>query len=489
VRALRRLVPAVLLLRAVAPAAAFAKDRPAVEAIAMGSNQSPTAAVANLRYADDDAVQNARVLGLLGAHAALLTSPDAETRELFPEARPDAGATRDGLVKAIERAFDQLARAHAAGQATRFYFFFAGHGDSEDGRPFLQLDDGRLWRDDLAQLLRRSPADENHLVIDACQASLFVGGRGPGGERSPVAPGFSRARGPAWPAHTGLLTAQSAGGQTHEWTEFQGGIFSHEVRSGLLGGADADLDGKVSYRELAAFVARANEAIANRKYRPEVIAAAPGEDLNAVFVQLPDGPLTLQLDTPTGHAYVESERGVRVADLHPAPGSNLQLRLPTDLGALFVQRAVGADEIRIDGKPGHLRLSALEAHPARARARGAAHEAFLQLFSRAFDAASVSAFRAPIDLTAAGPEAAGSAAPRWLPWSVAGTGVAVGAAGLSFALSARSLARTSWDGNGMERQRLAPMIDSRNRAALWLGLSGAVLAAAGAVWALTREAP
>ena len=166
-------------------------------AVVVGSNRSPSTATRDLHYADDDAVQGARTLQLLGASSLLLVDPDAETRDLFPGTRPHARPTRAAVAAAVKQAFAQLASARSTGRRTRFYFFFAGHGDVAAGRPFLQLEDGRLYRDDLAGLLHDSPADEHHLVIDACLASLFVADRGAGGERVAVEPGFSRGTGPS----------------------------------------------------------------------------------------------------------------------------------------------------------------------------------------------------------------------------------------------------------------------------------------------------
>src|SRR5437762_3404086 len=73
----------------------------------------------------------------------------------------------------------------------------------------------------------------------------------------------------------GLLLSSSSHRESHEWDGFEAGVFSHEVRSGLYGAADADGDGEVTYREIAAFVARADAAIPNERFRPQVYAHAP----------------------------------------------------------------------------------------------------------------------------------------------------------------------------------------------------------------------
>jgi hypothetical protein len=378
--------------------AARAADGPLSVAIVVGSNQSPSSNLENLRYGDDDAVQNARTFALLGAQTTLLVSPDAETRELNPTIHPQAAATREALRKAFDDARATLAAAHAAGRKTELYFLFAGHGDMADGRAFLQVDDGRVYREDLAELLRAAGADENHVLVDACYAASFVSDRGPGGARENLPAGFSHTQ-VAWPKRTGFLTARSAGGgQTHEWAEYQSGVFSHELRSGLMGAADVNVDGKVTYREIAAFVRRANEAIPNRRYRPEVSTMPPGGDLDAALASLPAGPLVLEMDTPTaGRSYVETETGVRLVDLHVGAGTPIKLRLPTDMGNLFVEQVTGPStaptrEYRLPAQAGHVMLSALTPEPTPVRARGAGHEAFLHLFARPFDLAAVNSF-------------------------------------------------------------------------------------------------
>ncbi|HVX97026.1 MAG TPA: caspase family protein [Polyangia bacterium] len=382
----------------VAGTAVAATQAPLSVAIVVGSNQSPSSALENLRYGDDDAVQNSRTMELLGAQTTLLVSPDAETRELYPTVHPSSAATRAALRKAFDEAKAALAAAHKQGRTTELYFMFAGHGDKTDGRPFVQLDDGHLYREDLAELLRSAGADENHVIIDACYAASFVNDRGPGGTRESLPAGFSQAQ-TAWPKRTGFLTARSSGGQTHEWAEYQSGVFSHELRSGLMGAADVNVDGKVTYREIAAFVRRANEAIPNRRYRPEVSTLPPGGDLDAALADLPAGPMVLEMDTPsTGRTYVETETGVRLADLHTAPGTAIKLRLPTDLGKMFVEQVDGTGssptrEYRLTPQPGHVLLSALTPEPTPVRARGAGHEAFLHLFARPFDLAAVTAFQ------------------------------------------------------------------------------------------------
>jgi hypothetical protein len=315
-----------------------------------------------------------------------------------------------------------------------------------------------------------------------------VGSRGPGGERIPLGAGFSqRADGPAWPARTGFLTARSSGGQTHEWTEFQAGIFSHEVRSGLLGGADLDLDGRVTYRELGAFISRANQVIPNRKYRPEVMTAPPGGALDTVLATLPSGPLLLEIDAAAaGRTFVESERGIRLADLHVDAGAPVRLRLPTDLGAVFVSRERPPAEYHLPAGPGRVILSQLAPEPPRVRPRGAAHEAFRRLYALPFDAAAVTAFRpgadADVDIgLAAEALPAPSRLPRWVPWVTLAAGAAALAVSGGLAVSAHDLRASATPAtSGRDRDALNQRIADRNRAAAITGVAGGALVAGGA---------
>lgn len=454
-------------------------------ALIIGSNKSPSPAVAPLRYADDDALANDRTARLLGMQTVLLVSPDEDTKALFPRLSATPPASRAALKEALRHLSNEVRKARAAGHTTTLHVFFAGHGDREGGRSFLQLDDARLWPDDLADGVAGVGAEQNHIVIDACHAGEFVGARGPGGRRTSVAPGFSTALSPRWPARTGFLTARSASGQTHEWVEFQGGIFSHEARSALVGGADVNLDGAITYRELAAFVARANAAVPNVKYRPHVVAVPPDGDMDAPIVRLPLGPMVLRVDArPTGHTFVETETGIRLADVHPGPQQELSLRLPTDMGPLFVQRVQPEAEYKVEPNAA-VRLSALAPQPVRTRARGAAQESFRQLFALPFDHQVAQAFVPEAQTDVHWQERPVSSTRTAIGWGALGLGAASVLAGAAFGISAHGLTDDAGsDATGIERAQLGDTIDARNRNAIVLISAGLVTAAVGAwlVW-------
>jgi len=138
---------------------------------------------------------------------------------------------------------------------------YAGHGEVHDGAWSLTLEDARLGEAEwMTDVVERLGADQSHVIIDACHADLIAQARGPGGARRTLA-GFVERDAASRAGRVGFLLSSSVSGESHEWAGFEAGVFSHEVRSGLYGAADADGDGMVTYREIAAFVARANEAI------------------------------------------------------------------------------------------------------------------------------------------------------------------------------------------------------------------------------------
>src|SRR5204863_106889 len=152
-------------------------------------------------------------------------------------------------------------------------------------------------------------------------------------------------------------------------SEFQAGIFSHEVRSGLLGAADADGDGQVSYREIAAFIERANAAVPNEKFRPDVYVKPPAA-----------APALLDLRPALAR---------RLELGGDAPGQPLRLIRPANAGALFLRRAGALDEYRVEAGPAVLRFEDLTAQATSAQPRGAAHESFSLLFSLPFSRQAV----------------------------------------------------------------------------------------------------
>ena len=386
-----------LLLLPLHPARAQAAEPPLRVALIVGTNTANDPSLEPLHFADDDAARYDELFRQLGADTLVLSRFDANTARLHPAAatwaQPPERARFDQAVALLA---DKAHRAHEAGRTVEAYFLYAGHGRSADGRGQLALEDGWISGEELAAALSRIGADRSHVIIDACDSYLVAYSRGPGGERRPAA-GFHDASALVKDPRVGLLLSTSGGErESHEWERFEAGVFSHEVRSGLYGAADADGDGLVSYRELAAFVERANAAIPNDRFRPHIHARAPeGSD---TLLDLRSELAQHRLSSAAGHGahyYIEDSRGVRLADFASAPAATTTLVRPSPGEPLYVRRARSDDEYTVAAQDNVAALEALTPVTVPVRGRGAEETAFSLLFSLPFDESVVESYAPP----------------------------------------------------------------------------------------------
>lgn len=388
------MIPSLALALAVSTMAAPPRAEVRRYALVIGVNESEDAARPPLRYADDDAARFFELVAPLTKKAELLAAFDRDSQEVFARLVPSTKAPTLSQVLAsaatIERA---IAEDAEAGFETELYFFYAGHGDVDDGEGFLTLADGRLRRRDLeGALIRQTRARTTHVIIDACKSYFMVAGRGPGGERAPSSEDFA---GPRARPGVGYALSTSNDAESHEWTAIAGGIFSHEIRSALLGAADADGDGRVDYRELGAFVAVANEAIEYPRYRPSVFVLPPREREEAALVDLGAIPRAQRLvldEDASGRVSISDQRGLRYADVNKTLGTTLELVLLGDQRYEVSWRGVRY-EIRPGPTPKTLRLTELRGEQPTIAARSEAHRAFDRLFERPFSPDVVRGFR------------------------------------------------------------------------------------------------
>ncbi len=360
-----------------------------VLAVVIGVNQE-RAGQPPLRYADDDAVQYVSLFRALGADAYLLTRADENTSRVHSALVARAiSPTRAELRRVVTEVARRVARARRAGRATTFYFVYAGHGDLRDGRGVLGLvGDDLTGADLLDEVIARVGADESHVIVDACYASLLVNSRGPGGRRRSIN-GFTRMSLPSLPDNVGLLLSTTSGRESHEWEGFQAGVFSHEVRSGLYGAADADGDGRVTYREIAAFVTQANAAIPNEKFRPDVFARPPRGSRELVDLR-PGLRRRIEIESAVqGHYVLEDAQGVRIAEFHGAEEPTRLVR-PTSSSQLYLVRSDGKEYVLPSSDL--IQVSRLDAQPPRVSSRGAAHDAFERIFTLPFDRGTASRY-------------------------------------------------------------------------------------------------
>ncbi|PZR12242.1 MAG: hypothetical protein DI536_15150 [Archangium gephyra] len=373
----------VLLSMTAAPESA-----PKLFALVVGNNRSANAATADLRYADDDALALHHLLIEAGARSVLLVMPDDETRAL--NGVSTLTPTEESLALAWKQLRGELAAAKEAGQRTEFLFFFSGHGDISHGEGFLTLEGGKLTRTGLQAMLAASPAQRNHVIIDACKAYFAVMGKGPGGTRTPWNTPFAdRATSTD---NTGLLLSTSSDGDSHEWERYQAGVFSFEVRSALRGSADIDGDGVVTYRELGGFLTRANAGITNARLRPDFLVSPPGgmRGLDEPVLRWPAASASLVVDGAPEHLYVESGSGHRVLELNRGSARAFGLHLPAER-PLFVRSADEKSERRLDTSE-RTQLSTIAVNRPDLARKGALAMALTALFSQPFDESAVESF-------------------------------------------------------------------------------------------------
>jgi hypothetical protein len=366
-------------------------------ALILGVNRSVDQDAKKLHYADDDAARYFDLVRSLGFRTVVLSRADQDTRGLhvqsFSEAHPP---TKQQLERAVGRLADEVRQARARGIATALYFVFAGHGNVRDGQGYLALEDHRLTGAQLrTRVLDRIRADVAHLIVDACSSYFVAHSRGPGGTRRSLH-GFTRLRG-AFSRETGLLLSTSSAQDSHEWEAFQAGVFSHQVRSGLYGAADADGDGRVSYREIGAFVDHASSSIPNARFRPKTFVRPPlaGDTL----LDLRTAPQrTIEIEREhAGRYLLEDTRGVRLLDFHNSARQHVRLRRPPATGVLYLRRLADGHEYALPPSENPIRLASLDPpRPPRSSVRGAAHHAFSLLFERPFDRRVVEHYQPPL---------------------------------------------------------------------------------------------
>jgi hypothetical protein len=409
------------------PAAAPLVDETASHAtfaLIVGVNTSVDPGTPTLHYADDDAARYVDLFRSLGARTYVLTRLDDDSRPLYPQIAAEAlMPVRAELNRAATALKHDVELAKRRGIRTILYFVYAGHGNVREGRGYITLEDARLDGPALDDgVVDAIGADQTHFIVDACDSYFLALGRGPGGERR-EAHGFASADGLRVRDSVGLLLSTSSARQSHEWSGFQAGVFSHEVRSALYGAADADGDGQVSYREVSAFVDRANQAILNEQYRPQVYAQSPKD--TPVLLDLRVRPRS-RIDVDASHAgryLLEDSRGVRIADFHSAEGQATYLLRPPHTGRLYLRRVGDDVEFLVPNGSEPAEIALLEPSEPRQAARGAANDIYENLFALPFGQATVNRFVFPNTVLAPPPPRGG--VPTWR--AVTGTSLIAGA--------------------------------------------------------------
>jgi len=460
---------------------------PAMFALVVGVNHSVDPQMPPLRYADDDAARYEALFRAVGAHTRLLTSLDENTRRISPDAVERARPPRRAeLDRAVAELAEEVAAARLRGRRPVFFFVYAGHGNVAGTEAYLALEDARLTGPEIERaIIDRVHAETTHLVVDACYSYFLAYGRGPGGARRELH-GFAPVEGLARRDDVGLLLSTTVARESHEWEGFQAGVFSHEVRSGLYGAADFDGDGQVSYRELAAFVSRANAAIPNERFRPEVFARPPRN--GGTLLDLRGGAsrrLLVGAGAAADHYLLEDGRGVRLADFHNTLGHPLWIVLGASDVPLYLRRASDGREVTLPLGLPLVDLAELPLEPPRFAARGAAHDAFSLIFVLPFDADALASYVAPpsssADLPAVAP------LPRWRKRAALGAALLCGVSAGAAILLAASAHDLSIEARAAPSQAQTAALDDRlgtrrDWAAAAGGLAASSAIAAGLFW-------
>jgi hypothetical protein len=442
---------ALLLRPAVAAAADVARF-----AIVIGNNHGEADNVAELRFADDDAVATHELLLEAGVDSVLLTRLDQDSRRLYPQFDGVQPPRRRDLDDAFAAVSARMRVAASGGAVTELLLFYSGHGDVAGGEGYVVLEDGRLTRTMLHTLLAHSPAVRNHVFVDACKSYFLAFDKGAGGRRETYGSSFVADTVPAGLANTGFVLSTSSDRDSHEWERYQAGILSHELRSALRGAADVDRDGRITYAELGAFLATANESIPNPKYRPDFMVRPPGRDLRREVLNWNASAAAVRIQgAPVGHFYVETADGERLLDGHPELGQEVALHVPA-ARPLFVRRNDETAEYVVLG-PGPVRVASLDAAPSSVERKGALHLAFEQLFALSFGRRNVAEFERRIDLAEVSPPARESPTShtRATIRAIAGP-VAIAAAAAGVALNIVS-AQRYYAGQGASQVRIAEL--------------------------------
>lgn len=468
-------------------AAAPAPGEDARFALVIGWNQADDEHLEPLRYADDDAFRYHELLSTVTDRTILLTRADAETAELVAETTLERAITptRRNVLDALQTLRAAMQRAEDAGRRPILYFVYSGHGNYDaEGRGYVHLADGRFsTRDLFAHVLEPTRDNPVILLVDACNAALLVNGRGgPGAlpERRPA--GRSRLDLSDFP-NVGVILASSQLGETHEWGRYLAGVFSHEVRSGLLGAADLDDDQRIGFAELAAFVASANARVKNPTVRLTPYIRPPLTAPNLAIVELDEGRFRARLRIGpeiVGRAHVLDGDLVRYADFHRTGGAPPFWLALGRSGPLVLVTDDSEWVVPADAR-GDLELVRIDKRPrTTAATRGAGSEYFERtLFHEPFDRVFADRYLAHDYL--ADLEVQRFVEAPWYDntsaWIVLGTGVAVAAGGLGMQLRAHDLEReahaTPW---ADERRRLnAELADFETGAVVMYGLGGAAV--------------
>jgi hypothetical protein len=309
-------------------------EKTRVYALIVANNSSVDQGVKPLKFADDDGARYYELFDSLTDEARLLTTLDADSQKLFPKVVPHTKSpTRAQLKESVSELSRTVRDNRKEGIQSEVYLVFTGHGNvDDDGQGYLSLRDGKLHRKELFRdVIQGIKADYTHLIVDACHSYFMVESRGGGDEWKDDSTdetldtelnAYLSRRGEAnikRSSTVGVIVSTSGTAEVHEWSRFRAGVFSHQLRSALLGAADVDQDGAITYAEIEAYLVSANAGVANPRARINVYAEPPAQNRARPLLALSDFKDATILEIPAtigGRFHIEDARGLRYADFN-----------------------------------------------------------------------------------------------------------------------------------------------------------------------------
>ncbi len=340
-----RVAPAALALAAVlsaTPAAAGVRRFALVAGEPDGG-----AGTVHLRYAERDARRVHEILTRVGG----VQRDDA--RLLLSQG---AGAFRRALAELSQAS----AAARARGERTLLLVYYSGHAKDDA----LRLGSGRIPLEELRGALERAPADVRIGLLDSCRSGAIARTKG-----VRPAPAFDVRKGDdAGPTGLVLIASSAADEDSQESDTIGASWFTHHLASGLLGGADASGDGRVTLAEAYAYAyARTVGSTASSAggVQHPVFLYDLGGAGDVVLAELAPATGGLVFPAASEGLYVVLDRSGRaVAEVAKTAGGErrialasgrytLKKRLPDESGLLVARidvegEPIGVDDARMD---------------------------------------------------------------------------------------------------------------------------------------------
>lgn len=263
-----------------------------------------------------------------GADTRPLRFAHEDARRLHDIVTRVGGVRREDAILLLEKTAEDLRRAFGAlgprmadsvGQGERplLLLYYSGH--AKDGA--LRLGGTAIALDEVKQMMGLSPAEVRIGFFDSCRSGAITRTKG-----ARKAPAFEVDAAPPRTARgLVLLTSSAADEDSQESDELGGSFFSHHLASGLLGGADASGDGRVSLGEAYSYaydrtVADTADTAAGAQHPTFSYDLAGNGDVILTDVAIRREGVLVPLDAPAGSYFLVDGRGAVAAEVAKAAG-------------------------------------------------------------------------------------------------------------------------------------------------------------------------